>query len=454
MYRPTRGRQPRAKPAPGKGSAAQPHLTGVTQQEKSVRSHRIRRCGQALVVLLLACVLATGVAALAQSSDTTTKPYATLDRQAVTYRGPVGTTEKDFPGRDAVIGLILPMRGPEKAEGAALLAALQVALEQEQAREPLPDGRKVTVVARDESGPWGQASSEILKLIEQDHALVVLTSANGNIAHQAEQIANKISFPILTLASDPTTTQTNVPWIFRLGPGDAEQARAFGQRIYAELRLRKVLLVVQTDHDGRVGRGEFEKVARELKAPAPDVSEISSSAPNFEPLADAIQSNSPEAVVVWTDGAATGELLSVIRRTKPRIPVFLSTKAAQLGTESLSGDLCIAAVSEEQNLGDSFTIATLPTQVEADRRDFEQGYRARTGSPPGIAAFEAYEAVRLVAAGFRAAGANRVLLRDYFANDGKFHGAAPTAPFDPAGNNTEEFAIVRIDPPPAHPVFE
>jgi hypothetical protein len=45
---------------------------------------------------------------------------------------------------------------------------------------------------RDESERWGQTSGAIVQLIEQEHAVAIITPANGNIAHQAEQIANKI----------------------------------------------------------------------------------------------------------------------------------------------------------------------------------------------------------------------------------------------------------------------
>src|SRR5271165_3296088 len=200
---------------------------------------------------------------VAQSDSPAPKPYATLDRQSVTYLGPIRATERDLPDGVAVIGMILPLRGPQQTEGQAILAAARLALEEEQALGPLPDGRKLALVARDESGPWGQASTEILKLIEQDHALTLLTSANGNSAHLAEQIANKIGIPILTFSSDPTTTQTNVPWLFRLGPSDIDQAHVFCHRIYTQLRLQKVLLIVQMDHDGRIGGAEFEKAAKE-----------------------------------------------------------------------------------------------------------------------------------------------------------------------------------------------
>jgi len=67
-------------------------------------------------------------------------------------------------------------------------------------------------------------------LIAEERVAALITSSDGNIAHQAEQIANKIGIPIVTLASDATTTQINIPWIFRLGPSDEDQARAIASR--------------------------------------------------------------------------------------------------------------------------------------------------------------------------------------------------------------------------------
>jgi hypothetical protein len=55
----------------------------------------------------------------------------------------------------------------------------------------------------------------------------LITSANGGIAHQAEQVSNRLGVPILTLASDATTTEVKMPWLYRLGPSDVDQARMF-----------------------------------------------------------------------------------------------------------------------------------------------------------------------------------------------------------------------------------
>jgi len=395
-------------------------------------------------VLLSLAILAVCFRTAAQSDSGATKPYATLDRQSVAYRGPVRATEKDLPDGVAVIGMILPLRGPRQSEGKAMLAAAQMALEAEQSLGPLPDGRKLALVARDESGPWGQASSEILKLVEQDHALALLTSANGNSAHVAEQIANKIGIPILTLSSDPTTTQTNVPWLFRLGPSDTDQARAFCQRIYTQLGLQKVLLIVQMDHDGRIGAAEFEKAATYLKAVPPERLGIAAAAPNLESVGERVQAAGADAIVIWTDAPLAQQLLPFIHKAQPSAPVFLCRKAAQMGTESDSEHASLVAKEKFQTSEEFFTVQSLQKEREVPEDTFWQLYLARTGLTPGIAATDAYEAVHRIVAALRAAGTSRVLLRDYLANAGRFHDATRITSFDPAGNSVQEFTIVKL----------
>lgn len=374
-------------------------------------------------LLLLPCLLITNLPAQAQTDATATKPYATLDRNSVTYRGPVRSTVAFTD--DAVIGMVLPLSGARLAEGKALLAAAQIALEEENALGGLAGGKRLQLAVRDESGPWGQASMEILKLYDQDHALAILTSSNGASAHLAEQIANKISIPILTLSSDSSTTQANVPWLFRLGPSDTDQARAFCQRIYRDLSLKKVLLVAQTDRDGRVGAAEFEKVAKTFSAAPPLRFEWSDSVQSPKSLQETLRANPPDAIVIWSDDVVAGSVMSLLQAEQPATPVFLCRKAAELPIP--------AKGQGEQYAIDSITNENTPPS------QFQRAYIARTGANPSLAAHEIYRGVHTVALGLRANGTNRVLLRDYLASGGTSH-------FDAAGNDLQPFAVVKLQP--------
>ncbi len=166
---------------------------------------------------------------------------------------------------------------------------------------PRPEANHLRLVARDESGPWGQASTQIVHMVFDDQAVALITSAEGDSAHLAEQVGNKIGVPILTLSTDSTTTEINLPWIFRMGPTDAMQAQAFARDIYQKRKLQRVVLLNQNDRDGRLGAEAFIKAAGEANAPAPlqltmDPKKITG-ATAAEDLATA------QAVVIWSDAA-------------------------------------------------------------------------------------------------------------------------------------------------------
>lgn len=403
--------------------------TCTTSQERFGSAHHQWHF---LWLFLLPCSLATSLPAQAQTNVDTTKPYAALDRDNVAYRGPVRATQ-EAPNTPVVIGMIVPLSGAQQDEGKALLSAAQLAVEQENAAGGLPGG-KLKLVARDESGPWGQASMEILKLYDQDHAVAILTSANGASAHLAEQIANKISIPILTLASDSSTTQANVPWLFRLGPSDTDQAQAFCQRIYRDLGLKQVLLIVQMDHDGRVGAAEFEKVAKTFHAEPPRRLEWTDSPANSKSLQDILQANPPDAIVVWSDGAIANSLMPVLQAELRTSPVFLCRKATEL-------------VAPGKASAEGFSIDSVTGQ-DISLSKFQQAYSARMGRAPGSGAYEIARGIHAVAEGLRANGNNRVLLRDYLANERspRVGETANTARFDAAGNDLQPFAVVKFLP--------
>ena len=272
--------------------------------------------------ILLVAAFFSAIPVTAQADKPAKEPYATINRDAVDYRGPGRDAAHDLTGPEIKVGMIVPLQGPRQAEGAALVQSARLAIEDE-AANPLPEGRRLVLVPRDESGPWGQASNRIVELILEDRALAVITSTSGITAHLAEQVGNKLGVPILTLASDAGTTQTNIPWIFRLGPDDRAQAEAFARDIYAEHHLKKVLLVTEDDRDGRLGRKAFVNAARQFGGHAPDGVQINSTRPETQPVLAQLNAVNPEAVVVWASSDLGAKVAEEIRNAKSTLPIYL-----------------------------------------------------------------------------------------------------------------------------------
>jgi branched-chain amino acid transport system substrate-binding protein len=308
-----------------------------------------------------------------------------------------------------------------------------MAIEEENATS-LPGGRRLTLVTRDESGPWGRAASEIVHMVFDDQALALITSADGGAAHLAAQVGNKIGVPILTLSSDATTTEINLPWIFRLGPTDTAQARAFARDLYQNRKVQRVVLLSQDDRDGRLGGEEFSKAAREMNAAAPTRIVVDSAK-----LPEGTELETAQAVVIWSDAATADRLAARVRELQPTVPLYLCRKAAESDSNGESGPPCSAGA----NQGAGRWIASAPDSREV-RADFCRRYHHRFGAEPGIGAAEAYDAVRVLAASLRQSGPNRVRLRDALAGVSAFAGASGVISFDHAGNDTSWVTLVKL----------
>ncbi len=382
------------------------------------------------------------------------KPYAAINRDAVSYNGPGRDGGHDLAGPEIRLGLLAPLAGPRQAEGEALRRAAQMAIEEENATS-LPGRRRLTLVTRDESGPWGQASAQIVQMVFDDQAVALITSSEGGSAHLAEQVGNKIGVPILTLSSDPTTTEINLPWIFRLGPTDAMQVQAFARDIYQDKKLQRVVLLTQDDHDSRVGGEEFEKAARAMNAPAPTRMMIEPEARSIDLLYRSAEREEPrtsqtgpryvlqgaQAVVIWTNATTANLLVESLRDVLPSAPLYLCRKAAQGDWSGLSQPHCQSCSHQ----GAEIWTTQAPDAQSASQEAFAQRYRQRFGAEPGIGAAEAYDAVRVLAASLRQSGPNRARLRDALGQVTAFAGASGVISFDHAGNDLTRTTLVRLN---------
>jgi branched-chain amino acid transport system substrate-binding protein len=426
-----------------------------------------------LASLLLAALL---VSTLHGSAQAPPEPYAVIPRDAVNYSGPGRDAIHDLQGSEIKIGFLAPLTGPHPDEGKALLQAAQLAIEDE-AASPLPEGRRLSIVPRDQSGPWGRTSNEVVHLVYEDQAVAIVTSLDGGSAHLAEQVGNKVGIPVVTLSSDPTTTQINLPWIFRLGPTDAQQARAFARDIYVARKLKQVVLITENGHDGRVGGEQFEKAARELNAPPVIQLAIDPADWNPDSVAKQIAAQKPDAVVFWTGHESAARLVPRFRSKFPTAPVYLCQEAAQgrfeesapkhckcearaskMSDEAASGyDDIVSASAGNTGTSSSLRLAgssdtdqeniwiVTPRPAESPLREsFEKRYRARAGALPTPAAAQAYDAVRLLAAALRRSGPNRARLRDVLAEISSYTGTSGVISFDHAGNDLSDVTLVRL----------
>lgn len=368
------------------------------------------------IIALLAIL--QGSCAFGQTTETPQTPYASMDRGAVDYRGPGRATSSDIAAKSATIGILLPLQGGEAEQGRRLLKAAQQAITDENKSGPLSDGRSFSLAVRNESGSWGQSSSELMRLITEDQSLALIIGPDGNLAHQAEQIANKLGILTVTLASDATTTEINIPWIFRVVSSDQQQAEVIAQAICDRDKKAKVLLIATTDHDGRVGKTAFVRTMQRLGASAPVALDIDPEFVDTGKVQDVLNSAKATIVVFWTDSLVFEELLEPVQTARSVQFVYASEKAAQTVLGNPAANPASAVVR-------------VPVTGESMNE-------------PGVSE-QVYNAVRLIASAIRAAGPNRARVRDALARSTLESSDGSGPMFDGAGNLLAKPQLVPVN---------
>ena len=393
----------------------------------------------AMLVMLMAPAATRQATAQSKTSST---PYDSIATDGENYAGPARGTGWDETGSTVYIGLLAPMHGPAMAEGAAMVASANMALN-DSTQRPLPGGRRVELAIGDESGPaWGHVSDVILQLVMQKNVVALVTSTDGTDTHVSEQVGNRIGVPILTLSSDATTTEIDIPWIFRIGPSDAVQAQTIAANIYGERGLKKVLVISDGNHDGRGGAAAMRREAISIGAAVPEEFVLDPQKPDFSSVMTSVRADSPQAIVLWTNAETTQTLLTMLQAVGVSADVYLSQQAA----EAESGlTLTSSDVKGERAASSLFawTIGGLG-EDSAGRKSFAMRYIQQTGKPPSAAAAEAYDAICLAVRALREAGPNRARVRNVLAGTRDYSGASGTISFDHEGNNTTQVHLVEM----------
>jgi branched-chain amino acid transport system substrate-binding protein len=139
------------------------------------------------------------------------KQYAKVDEGGIVYAGPAAADARSGPLRLVVFG--------PAAEQAVSAGDVRAAME--------PLGSRYALAPVDADKPWGQASTELVRLLYDENAVGII-AVGRSASHLAEQLAVKSFIPVVAISADTALTAINIPWIFRLPAGTplAEAVRA------------------------------------------------------------------------------------------------------------------------------------------------------------------------------------------------------------------------------------
>ena len=399
-----------------------------------------RRCRvPALLLLATLLVPAGAVAQEAQPEPEQGANYGNTPDEIVPYRGfrapymeffvdrqPfLGTGRDKAPpeGLESVrIGVLAPLddASAEAVLGRRMLQGATLAVEEANAAGGFR-GLPFELVIRDDVGPWGSSSNKLVEL--SDEAVwAVLGSIDGQSTHIALRVALKLELPMVTSGStDPTLTETRIPWYVRVNADDRQNCYALASHIFDQRGYRRVAMLRANTRYGRVGVAEFKDAARRLQKPLLLEMRYGTGDRDFSRQLTRIRDAGAEAVVLWGDAGDMARIVRQMREMGMEQPVY--------GPDRMFAPEFVDAVGEA---GEGIIAVDLwhPEREDPALRAFEARYRDRFGEEPGAIAAHAYDGMRLIIDAVRDAGLNRTRIRDALSELDGYGGITGAIPFD------------------------
>ena len=324
----------------------------------------------------------------------------------------LGASSARAAGIPIVIGLLLP---PDEPEAESIRRGARVAIEEANA-----EGTFVRLAVRGRKGVWGSDAPEAARLVEEDEAVALIAPPDGAGTHLVLQIAGRTGVPIASLCPDLSVTRTAIPWIVRVAPSGAEEARA----LFEAQRISRWLAVVP---QGRAGR----EAARDLASVCGSRSLTVVEEGRGAPLERRVLDGRLEGVLLWLAPEPAARLARALRDAG-----FAGTLAgpSRLATRSFRTAAGAAA--------QGFVVAAPLPAPGAAGAAFAARFRSLFGEEPDPSALLAHDAatllIRLVASS-GAEGARRA-----FPLTRSIPGASGSLAFDGHGNRLVTLAPVRL----------
>ncbi len=422
-----------------------------------------------------ACMLLGGALANAQSSTpgssatqapTATQRYANMPEDAVPF-GKFSKAYKEWyltddtlayfgaaRERDSAelvdadtvsIGFLGPLENnPESPYGIAMLHGAQLALDRANAhggyRAPgATRAKPYELRVHSDSAQWGASSTEAVKMIFNEHVVGVLGAVDGASTHIMLRVSLKLEFPIMdTATTDPTVTETRIPWVIHDFPDDRQQGYALAAVVIKERKLKRIGIIRAQTRYARMGVQKFFDEAKRLgHQPVLEV-KFERGDQDFSTQLRMLQNAHVDAVVIWGEVPEAARILKRMRAMGMKQPVF--------GPSRLCYEQIIEAAGPDAE-GLVTTSAMDPTRTDPRWLQFQEDYRAKFQSDPDAYAAYAYDGMNIFIAAVEKAGLNRGKIMDAL-RDHQGHtydGVAGRAQFDHTLNNIAPIPMARVE---------
>jgi branched-chain amino acid transport system substrate-binding protein len=396
----------------------------------------------------------------------TTERYANMPEEAVPYRKFSKPYKEWFVSDDTLtyngaarervdqeildsptvnIGFLGPLQNnPEAPYGQAMLHGAQLAIEEANARGGFGgnnrvSGKQYVLKIHDDVAQWGASSTEVVKMAFDEHVVAVLGSIDGASTHIMLRVNLKLEIPIMdTGTTDPTVTETRIPWVIHNFPDDRQQGYALAEYVFKELNLKRIGVIRTQSRYGRVGVAKFFDEAKRLgRVPVLEV-KFDRGDQDFSTQLHMLKTARIDGLVIWGEAGEAGLLLKQMREAGMKQPVF--------GASRLDYPLLLEKAGPAAE-GLVTTTALDESRPDAKWQEFQKKFNEKYGTQPDAYAAYAYDGMNMLVAAIERAGMNRGKIMDAFRDyqEKSYDGVTGRAEFDHTLNNIAPVSLARVE---------
>ncbi len=378
-----------------------------------------------------------------------TKPYKEwyIDKDTLDYFG--AARERVVEGIDRSktvnIGFLGPLENNYEARyGQAMLHGAQMAVEETNARggygaNGISSGKPYALKVHNDSAQWGASSAEAVKMLFDEHVVAVLGSVDGASTHIMLRTSLKLEFPIMdTATTDPTVTETRIPWLMHTFPDDRQQGYTLADYVFKKMKLKRIGVLRTQTRYARIGVEKFFDEAKRMGRVPPLEVKFDRGDHDFSTQLRMLQNARIEGLVIWGEAPDAARILKQMREMGMKQPVFGSSRMAYPALLEIAGSAAEGVV----------TSAPLdPTRTDPHWLEFRKKYQAKYNEEPDAYAAYAYDGMNILIGAIEKHGLNRGRimdgLREYYGKP--YDGVAEREEFDYTLNNIAPLALAKVE---------
>ncbi|NIM13184.1 MAG: ABC transporter substrate-binding protein [Candidatus Aminicenantes bacterium] len=376
------------------------------------------------------------------------KPYKQFFLDPLEYRG----YGREIPEPEHVDSVKIGFLGPieptvsvatgglshEESLGKKMLQGAELAIEQANARGGYRGGKiPYKLIVRNDNGLWGASGNEIIHLAYKDNVWAILGTIDGANSHIAIRVALKVEIPMMNTGdTDPTFTETAIPWVFRVITDDRQMCYLLADYVFKKLKLTRIAALRANNRYGRIGIDEFRDAATRLGHPFLAELNYPVGDTDFTPQLQRIKSLNPEAVITYGDAAESALILKQMRA--------MGMNQWFIGSDRMVSTDFI------KNAGDNIDKVAAGYPYDPDSGgprylEFNRLFIKRFGEAPETYAAHAYDGMCMLIKAIEKAGLNRARIRDELAKIKRFDGVTGKKEFDAVFNNISPAALAVLE---------